>query len=87
MARSGAVSRTAGGSFSFTVNSPTLWTSSLTGNVAQMPDPSGFMYASLGYSLRSESTCTFPETSASCGPAHEAIDELSNFGTQAHHRR
>ena len=46
----------AGGSFSFAVNSPTLWTSSLTGNVAQMPDPSGFTYASLGYSLGSEST-------------------------------
>ncbi len=29
--------------------------------------------------------CTFPELSASCDPAHEALNEPADFWTQARH--
>ena len=31
--------------------------------------------------------CTFPEVSASCDPAHEALNEPADFWAQARHRR
>jgi hypothetical protein len=69
-----------------TLTNPAGQTATWTGGESQVTMSDGAVFDNLGTFL-AQSHCTFTEEVASCGPAHEALDEPADFWPQALYRR